>query len=308
MKKNSFLLTVAIPTYERQNTLICTLDSICNQVQDRSDIEIIVVDNCSVGYNIFLLLSDYVQRYNIKIFRNKVNLGIDGNVKCCIKNASGRFVWLFSDDDLMYEYSLNHVISTLHSNLNKGLCVVNYDIYDDECKVLLKDNIIKESHYDSSIMSNITFVTSVIVNKELYDKHIKHEYFDKFLGGLYYHMAIGIYLASISGYIFIPKPLIKFRSGCSSLGGTIDVAIEPFLIFKELNIKRKLSYHPSDFIRNNILLFIKDRKKKNKLKYEYIDIVFKYFCINVYSVYIFIIYLVPKFMLNFILTIKRIIK
>jgi abequosyltransferase len=80
---------------------------------DHPPIEVLVVDNAStdetaaVAARLSALFSQF--RYE----RNESNLGIDGNIHRCSQLATGRWVQLFSDDDLMVQGALVTVIDRL---------------------------------------------------------------------------------------------------------------------------------------------------------------------------------------------------
>ncbi|PCJ29321.1 MAG: hypothetical protein COA99_19550 [Moraxellaceae bacterium] len=294
-KKNQILLSIVIPTYERPHVLNSTLECLLNQIEYiNNEIEIIVVDNGSKTYNILEIFSSKkFERFNF--FRNEENLGIDGNVKKCIEYSNGNFVWLLSDDDLLYPNSVKKIMNSLKQNLDRGLFVLNYDVYDEKCENIIYRNIVnKDLNDDSTVISQLTFISINIINKSLLDEKVDLNSFDKYLGTLYYHMSISIYLAAASGYIFINTPFVKFRSSCSNLGGTLESALRPYLVFKEIN-NSKLSYRNDTFVKNNVLLYVKSKKLNNSLsKYDVISII-KLFGVTPKIMYILIIYLCPSF-------------
>jgi glycosyltransferase involved in cell wall biosynthesis len=75
------LITICIPTYNREKFLPETLDSIIEQDGfNIDDIEIVISDNASVG-NTATIVQEYQKKYkNIKYFRNDENIGSDRNI------------------------------------------------------------------------------------------------------------------------------------------------------------------------------------------------------------------------------------
>lgn len=90
-------VTIAIPTYNRANkTLPQTLQSALDQTYE--NLEIIVSDNCSTDDT-----EQVVRRFgaNVKYVRQAENLGLNGNFNQCIDHATGDYVLLLHDDDLI---------------------------------------------------------------------------------------------------------------------------------------------------------------------------------------------------------------
>lgn len=91
------LVTVCIPTFNREKIVAHTLESVINQ--SYKNIEIIVSDNCSTD-NTFEILKKYSAKDSrIKLFRMNENKGPVENWKNCFINSSGQFIkYLWSDD------------------------------------------------------------------------------------------------------------------------------------------------------------------------------------------------------------------
>lgn len=97
------LLSICIPTYNKEKYLGATLDSIITQEWfDEEEIEIIVSDNASQD-NTAKLMEGYQNRYkNIKYVRNNENIGAAKNILNLVLHLSKwEYVWLFWSDDLM---------------------------------------------------------------------------------------------------------------------------------------------------------------------------------------------------------------
>ena len=100
MNKN-IILTIAIPTFQGAKTIRETLESIIIQITE--DIEILIIDNASTD-NTKDIVNEFLNKhYHIHYLRNEKNVGLDANYDLAIKNANGEFVWLFSDDDVLFQ-------------------------------------------------------------------------------------------------------------------------------------------------------------------------------------------------------------
>lgn len=93
------LVSILIPTYNREKLIEETIRSALSQTYE--NIEIVVVDNCSTDgtFNKLLELSKVDQR--IRIFQNSSNVGPVRNWKRCIDEARGDLVKILWSDDLI---------------------------------------------------------------------------------------------------------------------------------------------------------------------------------------------------------------
>jgi len=97
---NPPILTIAIPTYNRSESLITTVKALLPQLT--GDCELLILDNHSIDPVEELLQEIFENNHkihSIKLIRHRGNVGGMENVLRCIENASGRFVWLLGDDD-----------------------------------------------------------------------------------------------------------------------------------------------------------------------------------------------------------------
>jgi glycosyltransferase involved in cell wall biosynthesis len=96
---NRPLVTIGIPTFNRIELLKRSIASVLKQTY--SNIEIVVCDN-SFDDNTKGLL-EFLTDPRVKYFKNEKNLGMVENWNECLKKASGEYFLLLSDDDLLYE-------------------------------------------------------------------------------------------------------------------------------------------------------------------------------------------------------------
>ena len=92
-------ISVIIPTLNEENTIIELLKRVKKQSDEGSNLEVIVVDDCSTD-NSKKLLTENPDLYNKLILLNK-NLGKGGAVREGLLNATGEYI-LFQDADLEY--------------------------------------------------------------------------------------------------------------------------------------------------------------------------------------------------------------
>lgn len=173
------LLTIAIPTYNRANLLDKCLyyltTQITAEIEDR--IEVIVFDNDSPD-NTTEVINKYINKgLIIQYYKNQENIGGDRNIASCFLKASGKYVWVFSDDDFILPGYLKLVVDLLGHNDFGNIYIsslsyngeyvhkadtpssINYSKYDDPLKFIDKIN------YWS------TFLTGNVVNKSLFSNY-----------------------------------------------------------------------------------------------------------------------------------------
>lgn len=103
MEKNSELVSILIPTYNRKKLVIRAIESAL--IQSYTNIEIIVSDNCSSDGTFEYLRKIYQNENRVKIFKNDSNIGPVNNWLSCINKSSGIYSKiLFSDDAIKPNY------------------------------------------------------------------------------------------------------------------------------------------------------------------------------------------------------------
>ncbi len=114
------MLSICIPTFNRQESLILLLESIySNKYYQKSNFEICISDNCS-KYNIKKIIKKYQDKLDIKLNIFDKNYGRVTNMLKAVSMASKKYVWLIGDDEIF----LKDTLRTLQKILK------NYDYID----------------------------------------------------------------------------------------------------------------------------------------------------------------------------------
>ena len=92
-------VTILIPVFNEENTIIEILNRVNSEKKDETEIEIIVVDDCSTD-NSKNLLKENTELFD-KLVELEKNLGKGGAVREGLKHSTGDYV-LFQDADLEY--------------------------------------------------------------------------------------------------------------------------------------------------------------------------------------------------------------
>lgn len=107
------ILTITIPTFNRQDKLLRTLNNL-TLIKGNYPIRIIVIDNCSTP-----AVSDYLKENNYngfdhtQILRNNGNIGMCANILLCFVHATTEWMWLLGDDDPPLSNSLSDIYQQL---------------------------------------------------------------------------------------------------------------------------------------------------------------------------------------------------
>lgn len=94
-------LSVMIPTFRRPHLLKETIQSVINQATHGINIEIVVIDNDADSVELDNLIKEFSPN-NIRLFRNKANIGMFGNWNRCIELARATQLTILNDDDLLH--------------------------------------------------------------------------------------------------------------------------------------------------------------------------------------------------------------
>ncbi len=165
------LLTLAIPTYNRAESLRATLISFAGQIEQQAlrNVEIVVSDNCSTDATpeVYTSVAAAHPSVHIRYFRNATNLGFDGNVEALFGHAEGRYVWTFSDDDRPSPDALSRVVNLLRQR-EVRFAFVNYQVSVDGSilpsrfgvgrdRWLAARDLLKTIHFSNSLISACVF-------------------------------------------------------------------------------------------------------------------------------------------------------
>lgn len=123
----SKLLTIAIPTYNRANLLDQQLKWISSAIKGiETQIEVLVSDNCSSDHTSEVLKKWSTVITGLRVYGQPENLGALKNITSCMKLATGRFVWVLSDDDRVLMKSLEGILTHIETRPDLALLFLNY--------------------------------------------------------------------------------------------------------------------------------------------------------------------------------------
>lgn len=170
------LLSIAIPTYNRGDLLQVCLQTITSQCSEHAEeIEILISNNASTDHTQEVVESYVDCGYPIKYYSNNTNLGPDYNIKRCFELASGKYVWIFSDDDLILPNAINRLLPLLR-NHHFGIITLAPNFYREIInKEAYPSDVFEWREYRDPMQHLtarhfwLTYISGTIVNKKALD-------------------------------------------------------------------------------------------------------------------------------------------
>ena len=211
------LLSVIIPNYNHAHYLPETLDSVL--AQDFDDFELIVGDDCSTDDSISVIKA-YGSR--IRPFFFQKNRGVIEMCKILTKEAKGKYVHLFSSDDLYFPHFLSASMQCMLENNLKLTCTdIQYfggdktretKLYKEGC-VLTKKIVVEHFRKTNFWVPGV----SCIVKRDLLSKYGMHRKELENISDwfLFHHIAL------FEGIGYIPQVGIGMREQPSSYTQTV---------------------------------------------------------------------------------------
>lgn len=124
--------TIAIPVYNREGLIRRAVESAL--AQDVSDMEILVVDNCSTDHTWDVLHTYSDSR--LRLVRNESNVGLFGNFNCCLNLAQGQYLRFLCSDDKLIHDCLRHEIAVMDAHPNVVLLSTQGRRIDEDAHIL----------------------------------------------------------------------------------------------------------------------------------------------------------------------------
>ena len=107
------LISICIPTYNRSQSLLNCLNSLC--LQTNNSFEVCISDNCS-DYNVEELIEPFRKKLKLKFSKNEKNLGAALNFLKVASMAKNDFIWFLGDDDLLKPNAIDDLSKLIDAN------------------------------------------------------------------------------------------------------------------------------------------------------------------------------------------------
>jgi glycosyltransferase involved in cell wall biosynthesis len=190
------LLTIAIPTYNRVGCLRLLIQRLLDEFDRMPDrralIELVIVNNASQdGTRGFL--DELKARVPCVVVHNAENVGMDGNFIKCFQQATGKWFWLFSDDDLPMIGSIEKVLSSLEDADSSIIYLpaafqpgaLDGDRREIEAGLVMHTE--GAAAFAARVNGLFTFITCLIANRDEYMARVAVPKYDELIGTYFAH-------------------------------------------------------------------------------------------------------------------------
>ena len=217
--KNQVLLSVCIPTYNRAHLLPQVLHSVVGSIKNckTDNVEILISDNASTDDTQNVIANLKLEYPFIKSRRNEKNV-VDENFFICAKSATGEFIWVFADDDLMEPDAIDIVLNEISKDVN--VLLLNFSMWNKDFS-----KQIKPSHYQykvdktytnhneilTSFGNGLQYISSVVFNKSYFFIERNFNYKNLHQYGNSFAYALYVSLFNNPKFKFISQPILKYR-------------------------------------------------------------------------------------------------
>ncbi len=184
--KNTFLLSICVPTYNRADLLEHCLNSISKSISGYEDfIEVIISDNNSSDNTQAVINSFHNRIKNIFSYRNSTNLGFNGNlIKIVDEYVSGRYCWIIGDDDflsccaikVLFKQLIDTNVDYINFNFNTiNIGEINTFNKNGELEPISKNYYYGRFEDNISLLNNygnilFTFISASIIRSDILKK------------------------------------------------------------------------------------------------------------------------------------------
>jgi glycosyltransferase involved in cell wall biosynthesis len=224
------LVSICIPTYNAEATIKEAIASIINQAY--SNIHIHVMDNASTDDTLKIVAE--FQDPRIRIHRNDINIGGEGNFNRCIQVATGKYTAIFHADDIYESNMVQTQVAFLELNPEAGAVFTEAKLIDNAGhefgNIEFPAEFNSSAHlYDFEIIfkailrhSNFLICPSVMARTDVYQQEIKGWRGDMF--GSSADLDVWLRIAGRHPVGLIPMQLMRYR--ISSNQGSAQVRLQ----------------------------------------------------------------------------------
>lgn len=254
---SDYLLSVCIPTANRKRELERQIERIYREISAlgwEKKVEIVICDNTSESHELIDIVKYNFD--NLVYEKNPENLGYARNVNKVLTKSSGKFCWLLSDDDIVFDQAIETLVFYLkkypHSNYVTFDCSGSYegevfsesmyfgDLRDGE--VFYEDGkVYLEKHWISNV-----FISINVFNRDSMFKHIQKYNLLENINEVFQNSYIGIGLVNEQGNaLVVPRSLLSDNYGNKvyKIENINNVAVDKYCkLYKQLrNLKVPVS-------------------------------------------------------------------
>lgn len=176
---NKPVLSICIPTFNREEYLRRLLDSLLPQVEaTQGMVSVVVTDNASTD-GTGEMCRPYAESGALSYFRNNENMGGEYNVIRAFELGSADYVWVLGDDEVVYPGALVNILEVFAKFPRAGLIYLRPDAYSPNKKNGLIGRLVglkwrkffpwkllDSKKAINKIGINTTFISAIIIKRE----------------------------------------------------------------------------------------------------------------------------------------------
>ncbi|MGL4108640.1 glycosyltransferase [Clostridium sp. LP20] len=164
-RKEQPLISICIPTFNREKELEKCLESIYTQIGNDSLFEVFISNNNSQD-GTEKIIKRYEKLYNnLTYHKNEENIGGDKNIALVIEKSKGKYIMVHGDDDYFKDNTIYQIMNIINTNLKQSIFFLNVLSNDNKAEAF---SGINEFLKNTSI--NAGFISSIIMKREEYKK------------------------------------------------------------------------------------------------------------------------------------------
>ncbi|MDD3138308.1 MAG: glycosyltransferase [Lachnospiraceae bacterium] len=200
-------ISVIMGIYNCEETLVEAINSILTQTFN--DWELIMCDDGSTD-GTYDLAKQFAKQYdNIRVYRNKKNMGLNYTLNHCLKHAKGTYIARMDGDDISLPERFQ--VETDFLDKHPEYAIVSTPIqYFDESGIFMVGQANGEPERNRIVLSVPFCHAACMVRREAFEKVNGYTVEDKYLRVEDWQLWIKMYAAGFKGYN-INKPLYMMR-------------------------------------------------------------------------------------------------
>ena len=202
-------LSIIIPIYNVEKYIAQCLESVLNQ--DRRDIEIIMVDDCSTDSSRKIAAQYNDKYFNSSLIHHETNQGLGPARNTAILAAKGKYVVMLDSDDWLCESAIVEMLNCIDHN--------TFDLAQFGCNKVHSNHIEENLYLDldiqastllehqAALLNKPNYAWLKIVSRDLIEKH-QSKFHNIYYEDIPWSIALTLNAKKI---VFLPKALYNYR-------------------------------------------------------------------------------------------------
>lgn len=203
------ILSFIVPMYNVAKFLPDCLDSLICQNANKSEYEIVLIDDGSTD-NTVEIAREYAEKYeNIKLIQ-KENGGVSSARNRGIEESSGEYIWFIDSDDFIKANCLGRLIKSIKEILPEFI-VVNYDKVSEDANFTPKEEESLMGRIFSGKADSATVCMTIIKSDIIKNNNIRFKNGLKYGEDTLFQHYVYVFREGILPTMYISTPLYFYR-------------------------------------------------------------------------------------------------